>query len=107
MEAEGQGMQEKPKVRLLWPRRGRDWLLLLFAAVVVLGVVGNLLPQGPEEVQVGQVRLQVPSRWEAKEVQGGWALLSPLEGPKDAFRENLTLLVEPLPQPMNLSLIHI
>lgn len=101
MEAEGQSMQEKPKVRLLWPRRGRDWLLLLFAAVVVLGVVGNLLPQGPEEVQVGQVRLQVPSRWEAKEVQGGWALLSPLEGPKDAFRENLTLLVEPLPQPMN------
>ncbi|MFN4232354.1 hypothetical protein [Thermus sp.] len=101
MEAEGQDRQERPRVKLLWPRTGRDWFLLLVAGIVVLGIVGNLLPQGPKEVQVGQVRLGVPPGWEAKEVQGGWALLSPLEGPKDTFRENLTLLVEPLPQPMN------
>lgn len=101
MGNEGQGVGEKPKVRLLWPRTGRDWLLALLATVLVLGIVGNLLPEGPREVQVGQVRLKVPPGWEAKEVPGGWALLSPLEGPKDTFRENLTLLVEPLPQPMN------
>ncbi|WP_243030929.1 hypothetical protein [Thermus altitudinis] len=100
MEAEEKGLQEKPKVRLLWPRTGRDWVILVLAAFFVLGIVGNLLPQGPKEVQVGQVRLEVPEGWEAKEVQGGWALLSPLEGPKDTFRENLTLLREPLPQPM-------
>ncbi|WP_164835591.1 hypothetical protein [Thermus tenuipuniceus] len=101
MAAEGQDIQERPKVKLLWPRTGRDWLLLLLATVLVLGIVGNLLPEGPKEVQVGQVRLKVPQGWEAKEVQGGWALLSPLEGPRDTFRENLTLLVEPLPQPIN------
>ncbi|MFN3179070.1 MAG: hypothetical protein ACK41R_02790 [Thermus sp.] len=101
MEAEGQDRQERPRVKLLWPRTGRDWFLLLIGGIVVLGIVGNLLPQGPKEVQVGQVRLGVPPGWEAKEVQGGWALLSPLEGPKDTFRENVTLLVEPLPQPMN------
>ncbi|MDM7325025.1 MAG: hypothetical protein P3W93_008655 [Thermus sp.] len=100
MEREGKNMEERPKVRLLWPRTGRDWLILVLATVLVLGIVGNLLPKGPEEVQVGQVRLKVPPGWEAKEVQGGWALLSPLEGPKDTFRENLTLLREPLPQPM-------
>ncbi|WP_114311762.1 hypothetical protein [Thermus caldifontis] len=101
METEGHVMEERPKVKLLWPRTRRDWFLLLLAAILLLGIVGNLLPDGPKEVKVGQVRLKVPEGWEAKEVQGGWALLSPLEGPKDTFRENLTLLVEPLPQPMN------
>lgn len=92
---------EKPRVQILWPRRGRDWLLLLLGTVLALGILGKLLPESPSEVQVGVVRLKVPAGWEVREVQGGYALLSPLEGGGDRFRENLTLLREPLPQPLS------
>ncbi|GLV49232.1 hypothetical protein TJA_23340 [Thermus sp. LT1-2-5] len=94
-------MKEKVKVQVLWPRRGRDWLLALLIAGFVLGLLGRFLPEEPKEVQVGQVRLGVPRGWEAKEIPGGWALLSPLEGRGDTFRENITLLREPLPQPLS------
>lgn len=45
------------RVRLLWPRTPRDGFLALLLAVLVLGVVGNLLPEGPREVALGPVRL--------------------------------------------------
>lgn len=92
---------ERARVQILWPRRGRDWFLLLLGTVLVLGILGKLLPESPSEVQVGVVRLKVPAGWEVREVQGGYALLSPLEEGGDRFRENLTLLREPLPQPLS------
>ncbi|WP_337845182.1 hypothetical protein [Thermus sp.] len=100
-EEKGTVQDEKPRPKLLWPRSRRDWLLAGLLVFLLLGIVGNLLPEEPEEVQVGAVRLKVPRGFEVKEIQGGKALLAPQEGPQDAFRENLTVLKEALPQPMN------
>lgn len=100
-EKDIQEQVQKPRPRLLWPRSGRDWLLAGLLVFLLLGIVGNLLPKEPEEVQVGAVHLKVPPGFEVKEVQGGKALLAPQEGPKDTFRENLTVLKETLPQPVD------
>ncbi len=101
MEEQTGTQEPAPRPRLLWPRSGRDWLLAGLLAFLVLGIVGNLFPEGPKEVQVGAVRLKVPQGFEVKDIQGGKALLAPKEGPKDGFRENLTVLREALPQPVN------
>jgi len=96
----GEGVQESG-VRLLWPRTGRDWFVLALAALLVLGIVGNLVSSGQEEILVGQVHLKVPKGFEVRDIPGGKALLAPQEGPGDAFRENLTVILEPLPGPMD------
>jgi hypothetical protein len=96
----GEGVQESG-VRLLWPRTGRDWFVLALAALLVLGIVGNLVSSGQEEIVVGQVHLKVPKGFEVRDIPGGKALLAPQEGPGDAFRENLTVILEPLPGPMD------
>jgi hypothetical protein len=97
-----------------WFSTGQGWLVLALVAFIILGIVvggiivalvlfgvrGGFLSKRPQEIQVGQVRLKVPQGFEVKAVQGGKALLAPQEGPQDAFRENLTLLVESLPQPL-------
>ncbi|AFV77228.1 hypothetical protein Theos_2237 (plasmid) [Thermus oshimai JL-2] len=101
MEEKGEVREQKPRPKLLWPRSGRDWLLAGLLAFLVLGIVGNLLPEEPGEVQVGAVRLKVPEGFEVRDVEGGKALLAPKEGPKDSFRENLTVLKEALPQAVN------
>jgi len=93
-------MANQARIRLIWPKTGRDWLAFLLILGLILGLVGNLLPKGQKEVQAGSVRLKVPQGWEVREISGGWALISPLEGKGDAFRENLTLLREPLRQPL-------
>ncbi len=97
-----------------WFSTGQGWFVLALVAFIILGIVvsgivvglvllgvrGNFLSKKPQEIHVGQVRLKVPQGFEVKAIQGGKALLAPQEGPQDAFRENLTLLVEPLPQPL-------
>jgi hypothetical protein len=96
-------MEEKVAAQKTNPhsRSWRNWLLAGVLVLLFLGLLGNLLPDEPGEVQVGVVRLKVPQGFEAREASGGRILLAPLESREDTFRENVNILREALPQPVS------
>lgn len=82
-------------------------IMVLLSVIVLLGIA--VLPAGAEGMKRYDLRsdgfsISFPADWEIQKGFSGTAIMgiSPLEGPNDDFRENLSVMVSNIPEGNNL-----
>ena len=78
------------------------------SALAVAGALSIISSEGVAEAQgfvpytnpAGGYMIMYPGNWEPREISVGFITLSPLDRPRDPFRENVNVVFENLPIPM-------